>query len=350
MKISALGIVSIVLLTHACDSASQGASAPPPPHLGLARQALFSGEESEPPADAGDSIAEGESIAGGAAPLPVADSSVEDPAGLLFGALDSEKVEEGDALLSEDCNDCDYWREYPPGCGYVTAYIGGSYAPIMAKNTALVSGPDSNGTTVAPLVVSANGNGMYIDDNEIDTDLYLHLQHNTQEGVKIRGRASNGSRASLFVIDGSHTLMIDGSDIDSSSVLSISRYSQKNTLINPNGGNVGIGTMSPANKLDVAGTIRAYELILETGWPDYVFDEGYDLMSLPEIERYIAENGRLPGIPSAAEVREHGLPVADSQALLLQKVEELTLHLIEQGKQIEQLRARVSECSHSSGL
>ncbi|MBN1654018.1 MAG: hypothetical protein JXA30_09595 [Deltaproteobacteria bacterium] len=70
-------------------------------------------------------------------------------------------------------------------------------------------------------------------------------------------------------------------------------------------------------------------------------------MSLPEVEQYIAENGRLPGMPSATEVQEHGLPVADSQALLLQKVEELTLHMIEQNKRISELQAQVDQCGQA---
>ncbi len=94
-------------------------------------------------------------------------------------------------------------------------------------------------------------------------------------------------------------------------------------------GNVGIGTTNPTNKLEVAGTIRAKEVIVETtGWSDYVFAPDYRLAPLAEVEAHIAAKGTLPGIPSAAEVATQGVSVGDMQAKLLAKVEELTLHLI----------------------
>jgi hypothetical protein len=105
-------------------------------------------------------------------------------------------------------------------------------------------------------------------------------------------------------------------------------------------GNVGIGTTNPTNKLEVNGTIRAKEVIVETtGWSDYVFAPGYKLAPLSEVEAHIASNGTLPGIPSAAEVAEKGVSVGDMQAKLLAKVEELTLHVIAQEKRIAQLEA-----------
>jgi hypothetical protein len=100
-------------------------------------------------------------------------------------------------------------------------------------------------------------------------------------------------------------------------------------------GNIGIGTANPIHKLSVNGTIRAKEVIVDTGWSDYVFERGYRLAPLAEVERHIAENGHLPGIPSAAEVAEHGVSMGEMQAKLLAKVEELTLHVIAQEKRQE---------------
>jgi hypothetical protein len=101
-------------------------------------------------------------------------------------------------------------------------------------------------------------------------------------------------------------------------------------------GNVGIGTTNPTHKLAVNGTIKAKEVIVETaGWSDYVFADGYKLAPLSEVEAHIKANKHLPGIPSAAQVAETGVNLGDVQAALLAKVEELTLHLIAQQKQME---------------
>jgi hypothetical protein len=103
-------------------------------------------------------------------------------------------------------------------------------------------------------------------------------------------------------------------------------------------GNVGIGTTSPTEKLSVNGKIRAKEVIVETtGWSDYVFAKGYKLASLSEVEQHIQRQGHLPGVPSAQEVAEKGVSVGDMQALLLAKIEELTLHQIAQEKRIGNL-------------
>lgn len=102
-------------------------------------------------------------------------------------------------------------------------------------------------------------------------------------------------------------------------------------------GNVGIGTTNPTQKLSVNGTIQAKEIVVQTGWSDYVFADDYCLAPLSEIEQCIKEEKHLPGIPSAAEVAEHGVSLGDMQARLLAKIEELTLHQISQEKRIQTL-------------
>ena len=102
-------------------------------------------------------------------------------------------------------------------------------------------------------------------------------------------------------------------------------------------GYVGIGTTNPQNALDVNGTIRAKEVIVETGWADYVFKEGYNLKSLNEVENFININNHLPDVPSSKEIQLNGLSLAKTNTLLMQKIEELTLYIIAQNKRIEAL-------------
>ena len=95
-------------------------------------------------------------------------------------------------------------------------------------------------------------------------------------------------------------------------------------------GNVGIGTTSPDAKLAVNGNIHAKEVKVDLiGWPDYVFKENYDLPTLEEVERYIQEKGHLINIPSAEEVEANGFELGQMNKLLLEKIEELTLYILE---------------------
>ncbi|MCX2491847.1 hypothetical protein OQX63_00080 [Pedobacter sp. PF22-3] len=106
--------------------------------------------------------------------------------------------------------------------------------------------------------------------------------------------------------------------------------------INSNG-NIGIGTLTPRERLSVNGKIRAHEIKVEAAnWPDYVFEEGYDAGTLKELENYIKINKHLPEMPTAKEVEVNGVALGEMNKLLLKKVEELTLHLIEQQKQLNE--------------
>jgi hypothetical protein len=106
-------------------------------------------------------------------------------------------------------------------------------------------------------------------------------------------------------------------------------------------GNVGIGTVDTKGyKLAVAGKAIAEEVTvkLQAIWPDYVFEPTYDLKPLAEIEAYIKENKHLPEVPSAKEMEANGVQLGEMNMLLLKKVEELTLYVIEQQKQIAELK------------
>jgi hypothetical protein len=101
--------------------------------------------------------------------------------------------------------------------------------------------------------------------------------------------------------------------------------------------NVGIGTTNPNQKLTVNGTIYSKEVKvdLQVPGPDYVFEPTYQLPSLTEIESYIKANKHLPEVPSAKEMEANGINLSEMNMLLLKKVEELTLYVIELKKENE---------------
>jgi hypothetical protein len=93
--------------------------------------------------------------------------------------------------------------------------------------------------------------------------------------------------------------------------------------------NVCIGVTPTDAKLEVLGTIKSTEVIVDAyPWPDYVFEADYDLMSLSTLSQYIDEHGHLPEVPDAETVAKEGVALGEMNALLLKKIEELTLHQI----------------------
>jgi hypothetical protein len=108
--------------------------------------------------------------------------------------------------------------------------------------------------------------------------------------------------------------------------------------------NVGIGTLSPDEKLTVKGKIHTQEVRVDMSGPlipDYVFANDYKLKTLQEVEDYIKENKHLPEIPSAQEIEKKGLMLAEMNMSLLKKMEEMTLYMIEQNKQLNALNEQV---------
>jgi hypothetical protein len=123
----------------------------------------------------------------------------------------------------------------------------------------------------------------------------------------------------------------------------INTVAEHSGIIFTRNNNVLIGKASQSNaayKLDISGIIRADEIVVNTTGADFVFEPHYKLLSIPELEAFIKANKRLPDISPAKEMQENGVSSGEMQAKLLQKVEELTLYIIELEKRIKELESK----------
>jgi len=120
------------------------------------------------------------------------------------------------------------------------------------------------------------------------------------------------------------------------------------------GGSVGIGLSSLADiptgyLLVVDGNVIAEEVRVELSgdWPDYVFQDNYQLRSIEELKQSIRENGHLPGIPSASEVENTGLHLGDMQKRMMEKIEELSLYIIQLNDENKALKTEMEHIKKS---
>lgn len=170
-------------------------------------------------------------------------------------------------------------------------------------------------------------------------------------GGSERMRLQTNGNVGIGTATANHKLDVNGS-INATGILlngspiKETQWATSGTNINYNAaGMVSIGTTTtPAGyKLAVGGRIVAEEIVvkLQANWPDYVFENDYKMPSLEELQLFIAEHKHLPGVPSAKEIQENGVSVGEMNAILLKKVEELTLYLLEQNKLIQKQNERI---------
>ncbi len=104
-------------------------------------------------------------------------------------------------------------------------------------------------------------------------------------------------------------------------------------------GNLGIGTTNPTSKLTVAGDINSREVrVTVNAGADFVFEKDYNLPSLDSVSTFIKENKHLPEITSAEQMKIDGINLSEMNIKLLQKIEEITLYLIEMKKENEEIK------------
>ncbi len=173
-------------------------------------------------------------------------------------------------------------------------------------------------------------------------ELHIHKASGTYPRIQITDNTTTDAQNNGLIIQ------LDGSqgvgfwNFENTEMYFATANSRRMTILS--GGNVGIGTDSPQSKLAVDGIITAKEVkVTSTGWPDYVFGSDYNLMPLSAVAAYIAAHGHLPEVPSTEEVAANGISLGASQALLLKKIEELTLYMIEMQQENEALRERLGK-------
>ena len=138
--------------------------------------------------------------------------------------------------------------------------------------------------------------------------------------------------------------IIDAIDASSGNDLSLRTNLSPRITIKSGTGNIGIGTTDPGTyKLNVSGRVRANEIVVNTTGADFVFEPTFKLRPLAEVEAFIKVNKHLPDIAPATDMQTSGVSMGDMQAKLLQKVEELTLYVIEQQKKNAALEQKLVE-------
>lgn len=167
-------------------------------------------------------------------------------------------------------------------------------------------------------------------------------QFHTTGSVRLAGVTSDSTKTRVLVSDTSGNLYYR-----SASSLT-GHWLYANGTVYDSVDNIAIGTSNPYNyKLAVNGTAIFTKAKVKTAgtWPDYVFDQGYRLPDLKDLEQYLRTHHHLPDIPAQAQVQEDGIDLAEHAAALLKKVEELTLYAIQQNKTLTEQDRQINEQS-----
>jgi hypothetical protein len=178
------------------------------------------------------------------------------------------------------------------------------------------------------------------------------LEISNDEGLKIQSKVDGGYKGNIKMVDafnnstsrddmlfstaGGFMFKMDDNNNGVSTVPGFSVYNSDNNCV--------FAIKESTGDVTVDGKVTSTEVEVKTDvWPDFVFEPTYTLKPLEEVEQFILTNKHLPDVPSEKEVKENGLSLGQSDAVLLQKIEELTLYLIEQNKENKEQSEKIKE-------
>lgn len=232
---------------------------------------------------------------------------------LTTGSSLSSGTSSGGGVLLQSCNNTPQWT-----------LIGGTDDIYKCNSGGRVGiGTTAPGTKL-DVVTTGVGNGIRANSSTYQNSRYLDVATTNVNWIKATNDLYIQSTNGAFVFQPASTNK---------------KVHVQGDLYVTTGGKVGIGTTNPQSALAVNGTITAKELkVTLIGWSDYVFKEGYQLMPLNQVEEFIKANNHLPDVPSENEVLEDGINVGEMNAVLLKKIEELTLYVIELKKELDLLK------------
>ena len=217
--------------------------------------------------------------------------------------------------------------------GAVTLKGDSGYVTIGATSQAMEFNTDKNKFVFNKPI---NGSGSYGSLNITTTT--GHLEFGPMDSGYIRFKTN---------MSGYHfdkRLFLNAGELISTNKLTFKTNTSTSCMTMLANGYIGIGTTNPSYKLDVNGTIRASKIIVQdVNGADFVFNENYNLRSLSDLQEYIKVNQHLPEIPSAQEMKEQGVDMSTLQIQLLQKIEELTLYILQQERTIQKLKQEISD-------
>ena len=267
-------------------------------------------------------------------------------------------LQQGEGLaFYNTCDNEHGWIRGEMGFGYkptstsweVTAQYNYGGIRFGSNGIRFIAGTPADGTTPKEAAVITNNGNVGIGIQQPLSKLHVYESSNNPATVMVENNSGNVK----IGVDGVHAIINSGQDlmINYNTNANVTVGGEQsgnfttlhNTFLAMNNGKVGIGTVTPRELLTVKGKILSEENIVVldaniSNYPDYVFLDNYKLLKIDEVEKYIKVNKHLPEIPTIENVKNEGIKLAEMNMLLLKKIEELYLYIIELKKEIENLK------------